>query len=300
MTKEECLNFIAYLKDLGEKISIESRSEMHRTFFNRYVKDPYRQAAKEVREMCLSSASPLQVYESLAMPRAKQNPNWKLIPGFGAVYEEDVADYLRDCGYGDADAAAIARAASLRQFNPAAYRDDSRMPEEFRVWGKGCQVPLETREWVTRLFPAEYIAFLHRNQITSETDFSVTEVSTKGTYNFYRYETARTNVSGRSHMVINFESKNVMTAQEVQEVFHGDAPRITVGLHSLQTEIAREKMIALAKLICRSTGVPEVWLNDLDGGETVTVIKALAPTRAAEEAPSPAAENAASAENPKN
>lgn len=243
LSRERVLDFITYLRGKGS-VAIESRVEISRGFFNLYPHSVYAVAKNEWKTVKGASSSE-EVYEKIAARAAKKNSNWQLVPALGYACEEDLIEYLLSLGFPEGEAADLTCCIENRRFKRSAWENDERLSTDFRVWAGASGGELARRDYLPNLFRLEYLEFCHKNTLSADTEFTVSEHSTRGAYNGYGYLTSR--LMGES----------------------GDG--LILGYRDNYHLLDREKLILLSELILRETGMPEMWVRDMNR-DTLTVV----------------------------
>lgn len=243
--RDELLDFINYLRE-KENVAIESRVEIKRTMFNTYRYSVGALAENELKRI-KSSSSAEQVYEKCSAELAKKNSNWKVIPQFGYICEEDLFEYLVTVpGLSQQEAKELTLCIENRVFKRSAWEKDERLSTNFKTWARASGGFLRTRDYLPNLFRLEWLEFCHRNTASDATTFTVTEQSTRGAYNGYAYLTSR--LMGAS----------------------GDG--LILGYRDNTNQLDKEKLILLAELLLKETGMPEMWVRNMNE-DKLTVIK---------------------------
>ena len=244
MARSEVLDFISYLRR-KEKVEIENRIEVRRTLLNSY---PYAlsKIAKDVLSLIKKASGAEDAYCRLASEAAKANSKHRIMPGFAYVMEEDLTEYLIGCGYDDEEAKKLTSCIENRAFKRSVWENDERLTENFKVWAAASAGMLMSRRYVTNLFRLEYLEFRAESTDTDDVTYTVYELSTRGPYNGYGYSTSRLMEQSGDGLILGYRD----------------------NYHRLD----KEKLIILSEMLCKETGLPEMWIRDMNE-DKVTVVR---------------------------
>lgn len=244
ISRRELMDFIDWLRN-KEKISFESRVEIQRTLFRACpysVTSVAKQALKTIR----NADSAEEAYGIFAAELAKAYTRWKSLPGFGYIYEEDLTEYILSLGFSETDAESMTACIENRRFKGSVWHNDARLSQNFRDWANASGGYLRSRDYIPNLFRLEYLKFCHKNTLSPETAFTVSEHSTRGTYNGYGYLTSR--------------------------LMGASSDNIVIGYRDNYGKIDKEKLITLAELFAEETAIPEVWIRNMNE-DRLTVVR---------------------------